>query len=188
MNTLHIVGRKNHGKTTLVVALLAELTGRGLRVGSIKHTSHLYDLDAPGTDSYRHRQAGAAPAAIVTGALIGVVFPRDPEADFYRRLEPLYAECDLVLVEGHLDHPGPKIEVWRGSLGMAPLAAEHRGILAVVTDDPLALAVPIWPRADVPALANRTLAIARGCAGGATPYRDLPAAGASGSTSSKTRT
>jgi molybdopterin-guanine dinucleotide biosynthesis protein B len=44
MNTLHIVGRKNHGKTTLLVALLAELTGRGLRVGSIKHTSHLYDL------------------------------------------------------------------------------------------------------------------------------------------------
>ena len=67
----------------------------------------------------------------------------------------------INLVEGHLDHPAPKIEVWRGSLGTVPLAAEHRSILAVVIDDSLALSVPIWPRADVPTLADRIAAIAR---------------------------
>ncbi len=161
MNTLHIVGRKNHGKTALMLDLLAELTGRGLRVGAIKHTSHLHDLDAPGSDSYRHRRAGAAPAAIVTGGLVGVFFPREPAADFYRQLEPLYAGCDLVLVEGHLDHAAPKIEVWRSSLGTPPLAGQRPDILAVVTDDPLALPVPVWPRRDVPGLADRVASLAR---------------------------
>jgi molybdopterin-guanine dinucleotide biosynthesis protein B len=146
MQRLHIVGRKNHGKTTLVVELVAELTRRGRRVGTIKHSRHIHELDAPGTDSFRHRHAGAQAAAIVSAELVGVFFPRPPLLDVYERLEPLYAQCDLVLVEGHIDLPGTKIEVWRAGLGTASLAAERDDIAAVVSDDPLNVAVSVLPR------------------------------------------
>ena len=155
MKTLHIVGGKNHGKTTLIVELVGELTGRGLRVGTIKHTSHTHDLDTPGSDSYRHRQAGAVPAAIVTRDLVGVFFPR-PE-DLYQQLSPLLAGCDLVLVEGHMGHAGPKIEVWRESFGTPCLAGSRKDILALVTDDPAEVGVPVWPRSDVRFVTDRVL-------------------------------
>ncbi|MDC0936360.1 molybdopterin-guanine dinucleotide biosynthesis protein MobB, partial [Pirellulales bacterium] len=63
---VHIVGRKNHGKTTLIVELIGELRGRGLRVAAIKHTSHAHDLDTPGKDSHRHGEAGAAVVGILS--------------------------------------------------------------------------------------------------------------------------
>jgi molybdopterin-guanine dinucleotide biosynthesis adapter protein len=157
MRLLHIVGRKNHGKTTLMLELIAELNRRGLRVGSIKHSSHAHDLDQPGKDSYRHRLAGADPAAIVTTEMIGVYRARKANDDFYACLEPFYAECDLVLVEGHLEHPGPKIEVWRSAVGGTCLAAEIGDIMAVVTDDLPEIAVPCWPRRDVARVAENIL-------------------------------
>ncbi len=156
MHLLHIVGRKNHGKTTLVVDLVAEFCRRGLRVGTIKHSSHPHDLDTPGTDSYRHRQAGALASAIVTPQLLGV-FVRRCERDFYPRIAPLYDRCDLVLVEGDMEHAAPKIEVWRAGLGTTPLAAERSDILALVTDDPVEVRIPIWARSDVAGLADRIL-------------------------------
>ncbi|MCC6125725.1 MAG: molybdopterin-guanine dinucleotide biosynthesis protein B [Pirellulales bacterium] len=158
MRLLHIVGRKNHGKTALMLELIEEFSRRGLRVGSIKHSSHAHDLDQPGKDSYRHRQAGANPAAIITSELIGVYRAREPGDDFYSRLEPLFDDCDLVLVEGHLEHSGPKIEVWRASVGGSCLAAEVKDIIAVVSDDALPLTVPVWPRRGVPLIADRILA------------------------------
>jgi molybdopterin-guanine dinucleotide biosynthesis protein B len=157
MKLLHIVGRKNHGKTTLMLELIAELNRRGLRVGSIKHSSHAHDLDQPGKDSYRHRLAGANPAAIVTTEMIGVYRARNAKDDFYACLEPFYADCDLVLAEGHLEHPGPKIEMWRSSVGGSCLAVENSEIIAVVTDDLLRLDVPIWPRCDVARIAENIL-------------------------------
>ena len=161
MNLLHIVGRKHHGKTTLVVDLVSELCRRGLRVGTIKHSGHAHDLDTPGTDSYRHRHAGAVAAAIVTPQLIGVFLERFGQADFYGRLAPLYAACDVVLVEGDIEHAAPKIEVWRSALGTVPLASQRNDILAVVTDDPLEVGVPVWPRRDVAGVADRLLRAAR---------------------------
>ena len=157
MQCIHIVGRQNHGKTTLMVELLKELTRRGLRPGTLKHTSHSHELDMPGKDSFRHRQSGANPVAIVSKDLIGVYLPRDPEADFYESLAPMFADCDLVLVEGHLDGPGTKIEVYRQSVGGVPLAAERTGIMAVVSDDPVSTRVPVWPRRDIVGLVDRIL-------------------------------
>jgi molybdopterin-guanine dinucleotide biosynthesis protein B len=155
MKILHIVGGKNHGKTTLIVELVRELSGRGLRVGTIKHTSHAHDLDTPNSDSYRHRQAGAAPAAIVTSDLVGVFFPR--LVDFYQQLAPLTEGCDVVIVEGHLEHAGPKVEVWRESFGTPCLAGHRKDILALITDDPAEVSVPVWPRSDVRFLADRVI-------------------------------
>lgn len=159
MNRLHVVGRKNHGKTTLLVALIEECVRRGVRVGTIKHSAHVHPLDVPGKDSYRQREAGAEPSALVTHEGIGVFLRREPGADVYQRLEPLFAGVDLLLVEGDVQHPGPKIEVWRASVGGSCLAPDYPSILAVVSDDPVEAPVPVWLRRDVAALTDRVLAL-----------------------------
>ena len=157
MKRIHIVGRQNHGKTRLTVELIRELTQRGYRTGSVKHSSHVHELDTPGKDSFRHRQAGANPAAIVTTELIGLYLPITDDTDFYARLAVFYADCDLVLVEGNIDHQGVKIEVWREEVGGDCLASQRKDILAVVTDDQPDVDVPLWPRSDVSALADKVV-------------------------------
>ncbi len=138
MKALHIVGRRNQGKTTLMEQLVATLTARGLQVGTIKHTSHEHELDTSGKDSHRHRQAGGAPAAIIAPHLVAAYLPRLSLGDPYDAIAPLFDGCDLVLIEGDLERPGLKLEVWRTDLdGEPPLAVDHQEILAVITDDDL---------------------------------------------------
>ena len=161
MRRVHVVGRRNHGKTTLMVELVQEFCRRGIRVGTIKHSRHVHDLDTPGKDSHRHRQAGGQPAAVVTQDLIGVFLPRPAEC-VYERLEPLFADCEIVIVEGNIDASGVKIEVWRAAAGSDPLAAERTDIAAVVSDDRPTVRVPVWPRSDIRNLADRVLALATG--------------------------
>ncbi len=159
MKRIHIVGKKNHGKTRLIEELVQELTRMGLAVGTIKHSSHHHELDTPGKDSYRHRLAGAAPAAVVTPELIAVYWFRTRD-DFYGRLEPLFASCQIVLVEGHIDSSAKKIEVWRKAAGGYPLAATRSDIAAIVTDDPVDVAVPCWPRHPTYAVAEKLCELA----------------------------
>lgn len=161
MNRIHIVGRKNHGKTTLVVELVREFRRRGIRVGTIKHSRHIHELDTPGKDSHRHRAAGGQPAAVITGDSVGVFLSRDGR-DEYERLEPLYADCQIVLVEGDIQAAGVKVEVWRAEKDSACLAAERADIMAVVSDDRPDVTVPVWPRSDVPRLADRIWDLATG--------------------------
>lgn len=151
MNCVHIVGRKNHGKTTLIVELTEEFVRRGLGIGSVKHSTHPHELDHPGKDSHRHRLAGACPAAIATEDLVAVFQPRRNN-DFYRQIAPMFGHCDLVLVEGDIDGPGTKLEVWR------QLARDRRDITAAISDDQPDADIPIWPRSDIALLADRFLA------------------------------
>lgn len=152
---IHIVGRKNHGKTTLVVDLVREFCRRNIRVGTIKHSRHAHELDTPGKDSHRHRQAGGNPAAILTQDSIGVFLHRDEGDDCYQRLAPLFADCDLVLVEGDIEAGGINVEVWRQTMGTPCLAAERGDITAVVSDDQPPVTVPVWPRNDLTRLAEQ---------------------------------
>ena len=161
MNRIHIVGRQNHGKTTLIVELVEEFTRRDVRVGTIKHSAHRHELDTPGKDSYRHRVSGAAPAAVVTADLIGAFIPFAVGDSPYAKLQPLFADCRLVLVEGHIEAQAPKIEVWRQEVGGPSLATEKNGIVAVVTDNPLEVHLPIWPRSNIRDLAGQLLEISR---------------------------
>lgn len=158
MRRVHIVGCKNHGKTTLIVDLIGEFCRRGIRVGSIKHSSHRHELDLPGKDSFRHREAGADPAAIISKGLIAVFAPRKHVHDCYTRLAPMFADCELVLVEGDIETAEPKIEVWRNAVGTSCLAVERSDIAAVVSDDRPPVEVPIWPRSNVEELCDRILA------------------------------
>lgn len=159
MKRLHVVGRKNHGKTTLVADLIGELTRRGLKVGAIKHTSHSHELDRKGSDSHQLRVAGGTPSTIVSGPLLAAFIPRPPEADYEEILAPIYADCDLVLVEGNMGRPGPKIEVWREAGGTDPIVNQtdregREDIIAVVSDDAPDVQVPIWPRQDLASIAD----------------------------------
>lgn len=157
MNRLHIIGRKNHGKTTLVVELIDQLTRRGLRVGSIKHTHHRHELDVPGKDSHRHRTAGAAVVGVLSKGLSAVYLPKvgtDGDADPYSALAASFAGCDLVLVEGDSKTTAPKIEVWRSAVGSPPLAVEDQQILAIVTDDATPLDAHTLPRSDTKPLVD----------------------------------
>ena len=153
MKRIHLIGRQNAGKTTLMVELLHEFARMGLRVGSIKHAGHDHEVDVPGKDSHRHRAAGAEPAAFVTPKTVAVFLSRPTDADIYAKLETLFADCDLVLVEGDAQTRARKIEVWRAETGQVPLALGVEGVRAVITDDPVEAAVPVWPRADVAAIA-----------------------------------
>ena len=152
MKRIHLIGRKNSGKTTLVVELIEELTQRGFKVGAIKHTGHAYELDTPGKDSHRHRQAGSSPAAIIAGPLMGVYLPSDGA---YEKLAHLYADCDLVIVEGDNKTSAAKIEIWRKEVSEEPIAAKDKDVCAVISDDQPDVSQPIWPRRHVSELADR---------------------------------
>lgn len=137
-----IVGRKNSGKTTLAVALLAELRRRGLRVASIKHGHHAFETDQPGRDSWRHFNEGEAEATIMAGAgKIALVMRMDGEPDPAALVRELYAGrgYHLVLVEGYKHGPFHRIEVFRRAVHDRTLyeeSADPDRFLAIVTDDP----------------------------------------------------
>ena len=106
-----ITGWKNSGKTTLVVRLVEEFTARGFRVSTVKHAHHAFDIDREGTDSHRHRVAGASEVALVSGrrwALMHELRDDDEPAlgEILARLSP----CDLVLIEGYKREAHAKIE------------------------------------------------------------------------------
>ncbi|MBN8523971.1 MAG: molybdopterin-guanine dinucleotide biosynthesis protein B [Planctomycetes bacterium] len=160
MRRVHLVGYSGHGKTTLAVALIAHWSASGLRVGSIKHTGHIHELDTPGKDSWRQRQAGAHPAAIIAGDRLALHLPLQPTDAPYAILAPHYADCALVLVEGDVDAIAPKVEVWRAGLGTPPLATGRTDISAIITDDQPGTAIPRWSREDLPAIAMQLLRLA----------------------------
>jgi molybdopterin-guanine dinucleotide biosynthesis protein B len=131
-----VAGWKNSGKTTLVTRLIAELTRRGLRVASVKHAHHDFQIDDAETDSARHRRAGAAQVAIVSPRRWAVVrelrgAPEPSLDEMIGRLEP----CDLVIVEGFKAAPIPKIEARRlASARAVPLAATDPNVVAIAAD------------------------------------------------------
>lgn len=134
-----IVGWSNAGKTTLVEKLTRYFSDRDLRVATIKHTHHRFELDKPDSDTARHRMAGAAETAIVSSqrvAVIEEILTRgEPQLDdIAARLQP----ADIILVEGYKSAPIPKIEVRRAAVaGERLLAANDPLILAIAADHAL---------------------------------------------------
>lgn len=156
---IHIVGRKNSGKTTLVCDLVRELIARGLKVATVKHTHHHHELDTPGKDSYKHHEAGAAGVGILSPQMTALFIPTKREErgdERYSQFELQFADCDLILVEGDLQATAPRIEVWRSVVSEAPYAASDLTILAVVSDDkPADVTCPIWRRDNIAQIADK---------------------------------
>lgn len=134
MRVLGIVGWSGSGKTTLLVAMLPLLRARGITVSTVKHVHHGFDMDRPGKDSHRHREAGAHEVMIAAGSrwvlLHEVVGAEPPLPDLLDRMDPV----DLVLVEGYKTHPFPKLEVHRPALGKAPIWPDDPHVIAVISD------------------------------------------------------
>lgn len=168
-----VVGWKNSGKTTLTTRLVTELTRRGHRVSTIKHAHVRFDIDHPGRDSYRHREAGAVEVAIASPLRWAVMreLRDEPEPtldEMIARMSP----CDIIVVEGYKRGTHPKVEIRRnGARQRDPLAPADPGIIAVVSDapeqetDPL----PIFPIDAVSPLADHLVAVLTPDATGATP-------------------
>ena len=136
-----IVGFSGAGKTTVTVGLVAALKQRGLRVGTIKHDVHGFEVDRPGKDSWRHKQAGASATIISSPAQIGMVM--DVGHDHQPlELVPLLGAMDIVLVEGFKRADLPKIEVFRPENKKPPACRDDRNLLAVVSDAQLDWSVP----------------------------------------------
>jgi molybdopterin-guanine dinucleotide biosynthesis protein B len=152
-----IAGWKNSGKTTLVERLVAELVRRGWRVATVKHAHHEAQIDDGATDSARHRRAGAAEVALVTGARWAIVHElrgeEEPTLDeVLARLSP----SDLVIVEGYKREPIPKIEVRRAEqASKEPLAAGDPNVIAIAADHAVADAgLPVFALDDIASIAD----------------------------------
>jgi molybdopterin-guanine dinucleotide biosynthesis protein MobB len=135
MRIYGIVGRRNSGKTHLIVRLARAAGARGLRVATIKHAHHSFDIDQPSKDSYEHREAGASEVLVASAQRWALMHehrgdPEPPLEELLRHLSP----CDLVLVEGFKPGRHRKLEVYRAACGQPPLAAEDATIEAQAVD------------------------------------------------------
>lgn len=131
-----IAGWKNSGKTTLVVRLVEEFTRRGLRVVTLKHAHHDFQVDDGATDSARHRRAGAAEVAIVSGARWAIVHElRDEHEPTFAEMLARLSPADLVIAEGFKREAIPKIEVRRrAAKSQEPLAPSDANVIAIASD------------------------------------------------------
>lgn len=131
------------GKTTLIENLIPLLCTQGIRVSVIKHAHHAFDVDKPGKDSFRHRQAGAAEVLVSSGARWALMHElrSEPEPELPQLLARL-SPCDLVLVEGFKLQPIPKMEIHRQATGSPLLHPGDPHIVAVATDVKLDTRLP----------------------------------------------
>jgi molybdopterin-guanine dinucleotide biosynthesis protein B len=149
---LSIVGKSGSGKTTLIEKLVPELKRRGMRIGTIKHSAHKIEMDKPGKDSWRHKQAGADTVMVVAPQTIAMVKSM-PSANL-DGLEKYFDDVDLVLTEGFKSGPMPKIEVFRQAAHAEPLCRGDYQLIAFVTDTATDLGVPAFGLNDVAQLAD----------------------------------
>ena len=156
MRIIGLAGWSGSGKTTLVTSVIPVLVRRGLKVATIKHAHHEFDIDQPGKDSWLHREAGASEVAVVSSRRWAIVHelgdePEPPLGDVLAKLSPV----DLVIVEGFKRYAHPKLEVYRAAVGKPLLHPDDDCIVAIATDAPLKEAqVPVVMLDDVESIAN----------------------------------
>jgi molybdopterin-guanine dinucleotide biosynthesis protein B len=148
-----IVGFSGAGKTTLLEKLICELAGRGCRVGTVKHDVHGFEMDTPGKDSWRHKQAGAVTTIISSPRRIGMVM--DVDHDHHPdELKRFFQNVDIVFTEGYKQGDKPKVEIFRAGLRDEPLCKDDDHLIGLVTDTEVALGVPRFSLDDVKGLAD----------------------------------
>jgi molybdopterin-guanine dinucleotide biosynthesis protein B len=155
MKIFGVTGWKNSGKTGLMERLITEFTARGLSVSSIKHAHHSFDIDHPGRDSYRHRDAGARQVLLASRnrwALMHELRDEDEPSlgDLLEQLSPV----DLVLIEGYKRDRHPKIEAHRKETGQPLIAPEDETIVAVASDTSVSVDRPVLDLNDTASIAN----------------------------------
>ncbi|WP_439503728.1 molybdenum cofactor guanylyltransferase MobA [Methylophaga sp.] len=157
---LGIAAFSGTGKTTLLTQLIPKLRSAGIRLAVIKHAHHLFDIDQPGKDSYRIREAGASQVLVASRKLLALM-----QTNENGQQEPLLSDClvrldlenlDLVLVEGFKQEAIPKLELHRASIGKPLLFPEDPNIIAIATDSDLTIEpqIPVLNLNDLDAILN----------------------------------
>ncbi len=155
MRVYGVTGWKNAGKTGLMERLVAEITGRGFTVSTVKHAHHSFDVDQPGRDSHRHRMAGASEVLLASDQRVALMqelrgAPEPSLEALLARLSPV----DLVLIEGYKRERHPKVEAFRAEPGNDLIATRDDTIRAVASDTPLDLDRPVFDLNDTKAIAD----------------------------------
>jgi molybdopterin-guanine dinucleotide biosynthesis protein B len=156
MRVIGLAGWSGSGKTTLITKVIPVLAGRGLKVATVKHAHHDFDIDQPGKDSWLHRAAGASEVIVASSRRFALIHelrgePEPPLEDILAKLSP----ADLIIVEGFKRHAHPKLEVYRASVGKPFLHPDDDCIVAIASDAPLPQApLPVLPLDDIESIAN----------------------------------
>jgi molybdopterin-guanine dinucleotide biosynthesis protein B len=159
MKVFGFAGWSGSGKTTLIEALIPRFVRAGLTVSLIKHAHHSFEIDHPGKDSYRHREAGCK-EVLVSSKRRWVVMHElrgAPEPDLEEQIKRM-SPCDLLLIEGYKRYPMPKLEIYRAANGKPLLHPEDARIVAIARDAPLATALPQFDLNDYDRIADFILA------------------------------
>lgn len=149
-----IVGRSDSGKTTLLEKVVAELTKKGYRVGTVKHDVHGFDIDKEGKDSWRHKKAGAKTVVISSPTKVAMVRDVETELDLNRIRFDLLADVDIMITEGYKKAMNPKIEVVRKAQSTKPICSKDEQLIAVATDTEMDIDVPCFDINDAKGISN----------------------------------
>jgi len=155
VKVIGIAGYSGSGKTTLIEKVIPLLVAEGLRVSLIKHAHHEFDVDHPGKDSYRHRQAACTEVLVSSGQRWALMHelrgaPEPSLAEQLRHFSP----CDVVIVEGYKSESIPRIEVHRKACEAPLLFPQDRHVVAIATDEPLETPLPQIPLDDAAGVAR----------------------------------
>ena len=146
-----IVGRSQTGKTTLIEKLIPLLKQRGFRIGTVKHSHHIFDFDKTGKDSWRHKDAGAETVLVSSPGKIALV--KNDQQGTLDDLLTYFGDMDLVITEGFKKERKPKIEVVRAARHSDPLLTSDRHLVAVVSDTQIDVNVPKFGLDDIEKIA-----------------------------------
>jgi molybdopterin-guanine dinucleotide biosynthesis protein B len=148
-----IVGKSNSGKTTLLEKLIAHLTQRGYKIGSVKHAHEGFEMDKEGKDSWRHRKAGACSTLVLTQNRVALI--KDDETSYIEKMRSYLCDMDIIMAEGFKKQNLPKIEIFRTqSVHKQPLCMEDENLVAFVTDSDYNPDVPVFGLEDISKIAD----------------------------------
>lgn len=172
MRVIGIAGWSGAGKTTLLTRVIPCLTARGLRVSTLKHAHHDFDIDQPGKDSHAHRMAGATEVLVSSANRFALMHELRGEAEWtlgalLQKLSPV----DLVIVEGFKHETHPKLEVYRKIVGKPLLHPDDENIVAIASDGQVEARVPVVSLDDVEAISDILVAKAMPCDSVVAPVR-----------------
>lgn len=155
MRIYGVIGWKNAGKTGLMERLVTEITRRGFRVSTVKHAHHTFDVDHPGRDSYRHREAGATEVLLASRNRFALMHElRDEDEPPLSELLTHLSPVDLVLIEGYKRDTHPKIEAFRAAPANPLIAPDDPTVRAVAADCSLDLDRPVFDLNDTAGIAD----------------------------------
>src|SRR5262245_27452901 len=151
MRIIGLAGWSGAGKTTLLAKVIPNMVARGLKVSTLKHAHHAFDVDQPGTDSHTHRMAGATEVLVSSANRWALVHELRGAAELpLEALLDKLSPVDLVLVEGYKREPHPKLEIYRASLGKPLMHPDDPAIIGIASDQPLPAArIPVIDLDDV---------------------------------------